>query len=69
VRCDNGFNTLKIFHPVDILLVGSVKGKMTSGGGSVVSEGSSWIATDISEVLLTGECKITTLFSTKFFNK
>jgi hypothetical protein len=62
VRCDYGINTFRYFHPVEVLLVGSVRGRSSGGNGSVGSEGSSWKATDISEVSPTGECHIKTLF-------
>ena len=63
VKCDCGINTLRIFHPLEILLVGSVKGTFTDSGGTIGSEGSKWAAIDISDVSQSGECSVKTLFS------
>lgn len=63
VKCDNGLNTLKYFHPLEILLVGSIKG-YASGSGHIQSEGSSWLAIDISKVTESGECQVKTSFTT-----
>lgn len=63
VICDNGLNTLKMFYPLDILLVGSVRGSIGGNSGQIRSEGSSWMATDISKISDSGECQVDTLFT------
>lgn len=63
IRCDNGVNTLGVFNHLEILLIGSVKGRLRDSTGSVGSEGSKWLATDISEISASGECHVKTLFT------
>lgn len=63
VRCNFGIDTFRTFNNLDILFVGSVKGHLSSGGGSISSEGSNFSALNISKVDETGKCNVNGIFS------
>jgi hypothetical protein len=65
VRCNNGVDTFfKVFSPLEVMFVGSVQGSIGANTGNISSEGSNFLATQISKVDEYGHCKVSTLFTT-----